>query len=79
MSYEERLKCYRKACDFFLKAYQHSDRTFTLNRIDSAAESCMRVGNYKTEKKFRQFEEKYIKAHPTEVEYGDAVPFMNLE
>ena len=79
VSYEERLKYYRKACEFFLKAYHRSDRTFTLTRIDSAAESCMRVGNYEAEQKFRQFEEAYIKAHPNEVEYGDAVHFMNLE
>lgn len=79
VSYEERLKHYRKACDLFLKAYRYSDRTFTLNRIDSAAESCMRIGNYEAEKKFREFEESYIKAHPNEVEYGDAVPFMSLE
>lgn len=77
--YTERLKNYRRACEFFLKAYRVSERPFTLNRIDAAAESCMRVGNEETEKKFRDFEEKYIKAHPNEVEYGDAVPFMNLE
>jgi len=78
-SYEERLRYYRKACEFFLKAYDHSHRAFTLSRIDSAAESCMRVGNYEAEEKFREFEERYIQAHPKEVKYGDAVPFMSLE
>ena len=77
--YEERLKLYAKACDFFLKAYRYSDRTFTLSRITSAAESCMRIGNYEAEEKFREFEESYIKAHPNEAEYGDAVPLMGLE
>jgi len=28
---------------------------------------------------FRQFEERYIKVHPQEAKYGDAVPFMSLE
>lgn len=79
VSYHDRLRYYRKACEFFLKAYEHSDRTFTLNRIDAAAEACMRVEDYETEKKFRAFGESYIKAHPTETEYGDAVPIMNLE
>ena len=79
VSYEERLKYYRRACEFFLKAYRYSDHTFTLNRIESAAEACLRVGDREAEQKFRQFEEKYIKAHPNEVEYGDAGPFMNLE
>lgn len=78
-TYEERLKLYARACNLFLKAYRYSDRTFTLNRIGSAAESCLRVGDYEAEEKFREFEQRYIKAHPNEAEYGDAVPLMNLE
>ena len=78
-TYEERLKLYARACNLFLKAHQYSDRTFTLNRIASAAESCMRVGNYEAEERFREFEESYIKVHPNEAEYGDAVPLMGLE
>jgi len=79
VSYDERLKYYRRACDYFLKAHRSSDRSFTLNRIGLAAESCMRVGDLEAEEEFRQFEERYIKVHPQEAKYGDAVPFMSLE
>ena len=79
IAYEERLKHYHEACDYFLKAHRFSERVFTLNRIESAAESCMRIRNFDAEENFRTFEEKYIKTHPQEVKYGDAGPFMNLE
>ena len=36
-SYEERLKYYRKACDYFLKAYEQNSGAFYLSRIEAAA------------------------------------------
>lgn len=76
---EKRVKLYRRACDSFLKAYNHDPSAFTLYRIEIAAESCQRVGNAEATEEFRDFEAKYASEHPTEVEYGDAVPMMDLE
>ena len=77
--YEKRLKLYRAACNHFVKAYRHDTGIFTLSRIESAAEACMRVKDEENETEFRAFAEKYIKEHPTEVEYGDAFPAMSFE
>jgi len=77
--YEERLKYYRRACDHFYKAYQYDKQTFTLNRIASATEACLRIEDFEKEREFAQFEEDYIKTHPDEVKYGDAGAFMSLE
>ena len=77
--YEERLKYYHTACDYFYKAYRYDKKTFTLNRIESAGESCLRIENFEREKEFREFEETYIKAHPDEATYGDAGAYMNME
>ncbi|MBI4115335.1 MAG: hypothetical protein HY447_02035 [Candidatus Omnitrophica bacterium] len=77
--YEERLKYYRQACGYFQKAYRLNPRAFTLFRIESAAESCLRVKNTEGEEEFKRFLEDYAKAHPTEVEYGDAFPAISAE
>ena len=77
--YEERLKLYRQACSNFLKAYHHDSRIFSLNRIEAAAESCLRAEDRRSEGEFRRFGEEYVKAHPTEAEYGDAVPLLNVD
>ena len=78
-SYEVRLKYYRAACDNFSKAYRWNRSAFTLNRIDEAAEACLRVEDLKNEQIFRQFEEEYVRKHPDEAKYGDAGAYMNLE
>lgn len=75
---EERLRHYREACTYFMKAYRtHSDE-FTLSRIESAAESCLRVNDEETKETFQAFEQRYVRDHPTETEYGDAAP-LTLE
>ena len=79
ISYEVRLKHYRAACDNFSKAYRWNRDAFTLNRIDEAAEACLRVKDAKDEQMFRQFEEEYAQHHPDEAKYGDAGAYMNLE
>lgn len=77
--YEERLKYYRTACDNFYRAFRQDRRVFTLNRIGSAAESCLRIEDFEREKEFREFEEEYALAHPDEVKYGDAGAYMSME
>lgn len=76
--YATRLKYYKDACDWFWAAYQRDPKIFTLYRIESAVEACLRVENKEAEKVFRAFEEKYAQEHPVEVEYGDAFP-MSIE
>ena len=78
-TYETRLKYYRKACDYFSKAYDINRETFTLSRIDEAMEACLRIEDFKHEETFREFEEEYARTHPDEAKYGDAGAFMNLE
>lgn len=75
---EERLRYYREACTHFMKAYRAHSEEFTLSRIESAAESCLRVNDEEAKETFQAFEERYIREHPTEAEYGDAAP-MTLE
>ncbi len=77
--YQQRLKEYRKACDYFSKAYQINRNTFTLSRIEEAMETCLRVEDSKNEQTFREFEEEYVRTHPDEAKYGDAGAFGNLE
>ena len=79
VAYGQRLKYYRIACEQFSKAYRSDKNSFTLNRIQSASESCLRIENYEQEKLFRDFEEEYVKAHPDEVKYGDAGAYMSME
>lgn len=75
---EERLKYYRVSCAYFLKAYDLAPSIFTLQRIEMAADACLRVKDYDGEAIFQAFAEKYVAEHPTESEYGDAVP-ISLE
>lgn len=70
--YEDRLSRYREACSYFLKAYELAPRIFTLNRIQTAADSCWRVEDQEAREKFLAFEEQYVKKHPQEYEYGEA-------
>ena len=79
VAYDQRLKYYRVACEQFSKAYRSDKNSFTLNRIQSASESCLRIENYEQEKLFQDFEEEYVKAHPDEVKYGDAGAYMSME
>lgn len=75
---EERLRYYRRACTYFMKAYRTRPGEFTLSRIESAAESCLRVKDQEAREIFQAFEERYVREHPTETEYGDAAP-LTLE
>lgn len=77
--YEKRLKLYRKACDHFFRAYELYPEAFTLYRIEIAEETCFRVENTPSREAFAAFREEYIRTHPTETEYGDAVPMMEIE
>jgi hypothetical protein len=79
VSYEERLKYYRTACEDFLKAYESDPSVFTLYRIELAADACLRRDDKAAVELFRQFEAEYIQKHPTEVEYGDAGAWMSIE
>ena len=75
---EERQTLYEKACSYFSKAHQANPGVFTLVRIEAAVDSCTRVHDAEDEEKFRQFQDRYIREHPTEAKYGDAFP-MQLE
>lgn len=75
--YENRLKEYGRACGNFLKAYDLHPRAFTLLRIESALESCIRVKNETGREAFESFRGQYVKAHPTEAEYGDFMPNLD--
>ena len=77
--YATRLKYYRKACDYFMKSYDYGPKIFTLYRIETAAEACRRVEDREKEQVFLEFEERYAKEHPTEVEYGDAFNSIVME
>ena len=79
VSYEERLKYYREACGNFLKAYRTDPGIFTLYRIETATDSCLRIDDRGGVSLFRKFEEEYAQKHPKEVKYGDVGPWMNLE
>lgn len=76
--YEERLSHYREACDNFLKSYQLKPGAFTLNRLECAADSCLRVGDYEGEDIFRERAAQYMKDHPKESSYGDAFPMSDM-
>jgi len=76
---EERLRYFRRACEFFSKAYRIDPDVFTLNRITSAVDACLRVEDFEKEDIFRRLEEEYVRAHPDEAKYGEAGAFMSLE
>lgn len=75
----ERLRLYRTACDYFWKALQLDRNVFTLNRIESAADACLRIGDFERERVLREFEGEYTQTHPDEAEYGDSGAYMALE
>jgi hypothetical protein len=79
VSYDQRLKFYKKSCDSFVKAYEYDQRVFTLNRIMLAIDACTRVGNIEAQQLFEEMEMEYSRTHPKEVEHGDAVPFLGME
>ncbi len=74
---EERLKKYEHACNDFLKVYDLKPGLFTLFRIESAYDACTRVGNEGGKETFEIFRDRYVQEHPTEAEYGDAVPSLD--
>lgn len=74
-----RLNHYRKACQSFMKAFEHDKKVFTLNRIYLASQACLAVEDFAAGRKFQAFEEEYAKTHPVETEYGDVGHFMQLE
>lgn len=73
---EERKEYYRKAREYFFKAYQNFPKVFTLNRIEQAYDTCLRLEDKEGEGIFRRFADEYVKEHPTEAEYGDATPLL---
>lgn len=79
ISYDVRLKYYQGACSDFKKAFHYDPDIFTLYRIETAADSCLRMEDFEGVEVFRKFEEEYSKKHPREVKYGDVGPWMNLE
>lgn len=76
---EKRLGYYRSACRDFRKAHEVDPRVFTLFRIELAFDACLRVEDREGVALFRNFQEEYTKAHPTEAEYGDAGAWMGME
>jgi hypothetical protein len=75
----KRLSYYRSACRDFRRAYDVDRRIFTLSRIEIAFDACLRIEDFENSNLFRKFQEEYSNAHPTEVKYGDAGAWMNLE
>lgn len=69
-----RLKLYRQSCGHFLKALRLDPEVFTLYRIEMAYQACRWVEDEAAAETLREFEESYAVAHPTEVEFGDAMP-----
>jgi len=76
---QKRLEYFRSACRDFRKAYAVDPRVFTLARIETAFDTCLRVEDRESVALFRNFQEEYTKAHPTEAEYGDAGAWMAME
>lgn len=76
---EKRLAYFRSACRDFRKAYGVDPRVFTLSRIEIAFDTCLRVQEREGVELFRNFQDEYTKAHPTEAEYGDAGAWMAME
>ncbi len=69
---EKRKEIYRKAQQYFLKAYQADRNVFTLNRIEQAHDVCLRLEDNVNADIFAQFAQEYSEQHPSEAEYGDA-------
>ena len=75
----KRLGYYRSACRDFRKAHEVDPRVFTLFRIELAFDACLRVEDREGAALFRNFQEEYNQAHPTEEEYGDAGAWIGME
>lgn len=69
-----RLKLYRRSCEHFLHALRLDPKVYTLYRIEMAYQACRWVEDEAAAETLREFEEEYVAAHPTEVEFGDAMP-----
>ena len=78
MPYEQRIDLYRRACDEYSRAYEINPDVFTFMRIEEAADTCWKAENKLEEAKFLAFKETYIKAHPTEAEYGGDAAMMPM-
>lgn len=78
-SSEERMEYYRKAREHFLNAYEYDKGAFTLNVINAAADTCLRLEDQAGVKLFQEFAEEYTAAHPKEAEYGDAAAVFGVE
>ena len=72
----ERMGYYRKAHDYFLKAYELRPDLFNLIKIEQAHDACLRLEDKEGQEIFQRFAEEYSKTHPTEAEYGDATSLM---
>jgi len=75
----DRANHYRKAHDYFLKAYSIGPKFFTLTKIEQAYDTCLRLEDQPSAELFRQFGDEYAAAHPKEVEYGDVTGMVGLE
>lgn len=78
-AYKKRLELYQEACGQFLKAADYDANLFTLNRIEMAAQACMRAGDKAGEERFGLFAELYAQRHPQEAEHGDQAPIFGIE
>lgn len=74
-----RIRLYERACVQFVKAYELDPEVFTLYRIENAITACAWAENYAAKEIMQNFELDYIEQHPTEAEYGDAMPPMSFE
>lgn len=75
----KRMQLYASACEQFVIAFQADPTVFTLIRIDNAIMACAWAENHQAKELMRNFEADYIREHPTEAEYGDAMPPMSFE
>lgn len=75
----KRIRLYKDSCDQFVAAYHADRKVFTLTRIDSAVMACAWAENQDAKNLMQNFEIDYIQSHPTEAEYGDAMPPMSFE
>ncbi len=74
-----RIRLYERACAQFVKAYELDPGVFTLYRIENAITACAWAENYAAKEIMQNFEFDYIDQHPTEAEYGDAMPPISFE
>ena len=58
-SIEERKRIYRKSCDYFSKAYEIRQASFSFNRCEYAVDSCLWVEDFESVKKFREVQQSF--------------------